>query len=137
MHGLEQQVLEVKILHIYYIQEPRNTLNIKYIHYLDSKWRENCQKFNLHSMRDISVGVIYFCSHIWVFRISVGTLYQRQQTNIYFLYSKQFFCAYPYPHTESNDNSLWRHSTDEFIIVQKAKTLFYMKIYCNNKNCDF
>ena len=25
-------------------------------------------------MRDISVGVIYFCSHIWVFRISVGTL---------------------------------------------------------------
>ena len=36
-HGLEQQVLEVKILHIYDIQEPRNTLNIKYTHYLDSK----------------------------------------------------------------------------------------------------
>ena len=25
-------------------------------------------------MRDISVEVIYFCSNIWVFQISVGTL---------------------------------------------------------------
>ena len=74
MPCLEQQVLEVKILHIYDIQEPRNTLSMKYTHYLDSKWRKNWQKVNLHSMRDISVRVIYFCSHIWVFRISVGTL---------------------------------------------------------------